>query len=152
MAPAAVVGVLCVVGAFVVGYRYERVYLRVVVQRSRQRPGRGAAVACGMQFVAALVDICLGAVAHATGNEAVALTSAAPVLIAHGALVLVALPSSDVIPYYRGRRDLAVAGASAATARAIAWAAGVGALLFGPLTLMGTWLLAVSAGSHTGSG
>ena len=148
MAALIVVGVVCALGAFLVGIRYERQYLLAVVRRSHDRPVRGAAVAFAVQAVAAVVDIAVGGVAHATGNKAVGLAIIAPVLVAHGALVLAALPTSDISGYRRNRRDLVDVGASTSTARAIAWAGGAGAFLLGFVTIVGAWSLAASAGSH----
>lgn len=148
MTALAVVGVVCVLAAFVVGMRFENTYLRAVVRRSHDRPVRGGAVAFALQLFAAAVDIIVGSAAHATGSRAIALAIAAPVLVVHGALVLVAMPNGPVLPYLFNRRDLTKAGASGSTARAIAWAGGAGALLFGFITILGTWILATSAGSR----
>ena len=132
--------------AFLVAIRYERRYLRTIVRRSRGQAVRGAMVALGFQAAAAVLDIAVGGFARATNTPAVAWAIAAPVVVTHGALILMALPDTQYASFRRNRRDLRAVGASDTTATAIAWGGGIGAILLGLPTIAGTVILTASAG------
>jgi hypothetical protein len=54
--------------SIVLAIRYEQWYLRLLVRRAHDRPGRGAVWAFLVQALGAAMDVCMGVVAHATGD------------------------------------------------------------------------------------